>query len=165
MKNLFFCSFTAYLIDTYLHITSAFVLVFIFGIYLWFVLIAGPEFMKNREPFDVTALIRLYNVLQVIMCLMYITRGLQLGFSLKYLWKCEKFSNLPDLVRLEVNIGYWLFLTLRVFEFIETVFFVLRKKHNQASFLHIFHHIGSVLMTWLFIVSDAGKRDLTNKSA
>lgn len=115
--------------------------------------------MKNREPFNVVDLIRLYNVVQVIACSIYVVRAHQLGFTINYLFKCEKFEFFSDLVKLEIKIGYWLFLALRSFEFMETVFFVLRKKHNQASFLHIFHHIGSVLMTWLFIVSDAGKND------
>lgn len=28
------------------------------------------------------------------------------------------------------------------------VFFVLRKKQNQVSFLHVYHHTGMVLLTW-----------------
>lgn len=113
--------------------------------------------MKTRGPYNVTDLIRLYNIFQVIACTIYVTRAHSVGFSFQFLWKCEKFDWVSDLGRIEVKIGYWLFLLLRIFEFTETIFFVLRKKQKQASFLHIFHHIGSVLMTWLFIVSDAGK--------
>lgn len=127
------------------------------GLYLWFVLVAGPAWMKTRDPYDVIDLIRLYNIFQVIACSIYVSRAYQLGFTFKYLWKCERFEWFSDLVKLEVKIGYWLFLILRCIEFMETVFFVLRKKGKQASFLHIFHHIGSVLMTWLFIVSGAGE--------
>lgn len=130
---------------------------FICGVYLWFVLVAGPEFMSTRGPYNIKDLIRLYNIFQVFVCSFYVIRAHQLGFSLKYLWTCEKFESFSNLVRLEVKIGYWLFLALRTFEFMETVFFVLRKKQNQASFLHIFHHLGSVMMTWLFIVSNAGE--------
>lgn len=31
------------------------------------------------------------------------------------------------------------------------VFFVLRKKHNQITFLHVYHHIGMVAGMWLGI--------------
>ncbi|CRK87230.1 CLUMA_CG001034, isoform A [Clunio marinus] len=141
--------------DTYFHLVASIFLVVICGVYLWFVLVAGPAWMKNREPYNVIHLIRLYNLFQVFACTVYVTRAQQLGFSLKYIFKCEKFENFSDLVRIEVIIGYWLFLVLRTIEFLETVFFVLRKKQNQASFLHIFHHIGSVAMTWLFIISNA----------
>lgn len=144
------------LYDGYVHLVSSFILMFIFGGYLWIVLVVGPNWMKNREPYNVVDLIRLYNVFQVIACTFCVVRSHQLGFTFAFLWKCEKFENFSDLVKLEVKIGYWLFLILRIVEFVETFFFVLRKKQNQASFLHIFHHIGSVLMTWLFIVSEAG---------
>lgn len=136
---------------------SFFVLLIIFAVYLWFVLVAGPEFMAKRQPFNVTPLVRLYNVFQVIVCTIYVTRSYQLGFTFHYLFKCERFEFLDVQDRLEIKIGSWLFLSLRVFEFMETIFFVLRKKQKQASFLHIFHHIGSVMMTWLFIVWKAGE--------
>lgn len=154
---IYLLSFKAQLYDSYFHLVSSFVLMFIFGGYLWIVLVIGPAWMKNRGPYNVIDLIRLYNVFQVIACTFCVVRAHQLGFTLYYVWKCEKFENISDLVKLEVKIGYFLFLVLRIVEFVETFFFVLRKKQNQASFLHIFHHIGSVLMTWLFIVSDAGK--------
>lgn len=84
----------------------------------------------------------------------------QIGFTYNYLFKCERFEFLSAAAKQEVQLGCWLFLSLRLFEYVETIFFVLRKKQRQASFLHIFHHIGSVLMTWLFLASRAGK--LTN---
>lgn len=143
--------------DKYFHVASLLILLFIFAIYLWFVLSAGPKFMKNREPYNVTNLLRVYNIFQVIICSTYIIQAYRLGFTFKYIFKCERFEFLNDDTRLLIQLGSWLFLNLRVFELVETIFFVLRKKQNQASFLHIFHHIGSVMMTWLFIVSYAGK--------
>jgi hypothetical protein len=145
------------LYERYFHVVSLLVLLLIFGAYLWFVLAAGPKFMSKREPYNVTDLVRIYNIFQVIVCTTYVVQAYRLGFTFKYIFKCERFEFLSDDVMLEVQIGAWLFLNLRVFEFVETIFFVLRKKQNQASFLHIFHHIGSVLMTWLFIVSRAGE--------
>lgn len=140
----------------YLHIVVSFVLLFIFGIYLLIVTKLGPIFMKTRNPFNVTPLVRIYNIFQVFVCLIYVSRAYFIGFTFEFLWKCERFDGLNDHAKLEATVGFWLFLLLRIFEFTETFFFVLRKKQKQASFLHIFHHIGSVLMTWLFIVADAG---------
>ena len=144
---------------THFYIAVSIILLFIFGIYLWLVIVVLPKFMKFREPFNVTALIRIYDIFQIIVCSIYVTRAYRLGFTPKYLWSCEKFETIDYYGRIEVKVGYWLFLLLRIAEFLETIFFVLRKKQKQASFLHIFHHIGSVSMTWLFIVSDAGKVD------
>lgn len=43
---------------------------------------------------------------------------------------------------------YYNFL-LRIIEYIETVFFILRKKNKQASTLHIYHHITTVFLVYL----------------
>lgn len=155
-QSLSFLSLESELYQTYFHLVTGVFLLAVFGIYLWLVLVFGPEFMKNREPYNVTLLIRLYNAFQVFACSAFVIRAHQLGLSFKYLWQCERFLWLSDLNRLELRIGFWMFLLLRIVEFVETIFFVVRKKQKQASFLHIFHHIGSVLMAWLFIVSGAG---------
>ncbi|XP_077295700.1 very long chain fatty acid elongase 2-like [Arctopsyche grandis] len=33
---------------------------------------------------------------------------------------------------------------LKIYDFLDTIFFVLRKKYNQVTFLHMYHHIGMV---------------------
>lgn len=156
---LYFFSISVESYETYVHVFSLFILLIIFAFYLWFVLIAGPDFMSKREPYNVKHLLRLYNIFQVTVCSIFVLRAYELGFTFKYVFKCEKFDFLNIDERSEIKVGVWLFLMLRVFEFVETIFFILRKKQNQASFLHIFHHIGSVVMTWLFIVSRAGERN------
>ncbi|KOB79101.1 putative trithorax protein ash2, partial [Operophtera brumata] len=40
----------------------------------------------------------------------------------------------------------WWTVVLKLLELIETVFFVLRKKESQASFLHIYHHCSSLVI-------------------
>lgn len=143
--------------NNYLIWSSFVFLILLFGVYLWFVLLAGPKFMEKREPYNVTELIRFYNCFQVIVCTYFLAGGIYLGFTPNFIFKCQKFDFLTDEVKLKLLVGTWLFLGLRILEFSETIFFVLRKKQGQASFLHIFHHIGSVLMTWLFIAMHAGK--------
>lgn len=143
--------------DKYLVWSSLIILLIIFGIYLWLVLSFGPKFMAKREPYNVTEWIRSYNCFQVVICTYFIAGGIYCGLSPKYFFKCEHFGFMKDDAKFKIFVGSWLFLGLRIFEFIETIFFVLRKKTNQASFLHIFHHIGSVFMTWLFIAMHAGK--------
>lgn len=152
----YFSPFLVVIDDNTLVWDSLVVLLLISAIYLWFVLDFGPKFMSKRDPINVTSLLRAYNIFQVIVCTIYVTRAYQLGFTYNYLFKCERFEFLGAAANAEIQLGGWLFLSLRVFEFVETVFFVLRKKQNQASFLHIFHHIGSVFMTWLFLASRAG---------
>lgn len=50
----------------------------------------------------------------------------------------------------------WAFVILRIFELSETVFFVLRKKRQQITFLHIYHQVSSVLIFWSFLKYSGG---------
>ena len=38
---------------------------------------------------------------------------------------------------------------LKIFDLIETGIFTLRKKYRQVSFLHLYHHVSTVLIAWL----------------
>lgn len=40
-------------------------------------------------------------------------------------------------------------LYVRILEFAETIFFVLRKKQRQVSFLHVYHHLTVPLLLWV----------------
>lgn len=40
-------------------------------------------------------------------------------------------------------------LVLKTIDLIETGVFVLRKKFNQVSFLHVYHHISTILVTFM----------------
>lgn len=136
---------------------ASFILVVIFGIYLWWVFIVGPKFMKDRMPFNVTNMLRVYNIFQVFACSVFVIRCYQLGFDFRFIWRCESFDFLTQEERTELTIGTWMFLFLRMFEFVETVFFILRQKKNQVSFLHVYHHITVVMLMWVYITCDTGE--------
>lgn len=126
-------------------------------LYLWYIMSYGPRWMKDKQPYNITNLCRWYNVFQFIACGLFVVRSYQMGFTFHYLWKCESFDFLSNEVKEELVLGSWLFLGLRMIEFVETVFFILRKKRNQASFLHVYHHISTVILMWIFLTYDTGK--------
>ena len=113
--------------------------------------------MKDKEPFNVTNYLRVYNILQVFACTAFVTLSYAIGFDFRFLWKCESFDFFSDDKKFLVKIGTWFFLLLRIVEFLETIFFILRKKQSQASFLHIYHHISTVILMWVFISFDTGE--------
>lgn len=49
---------------------------------------------------------------------------------------------------------------LRILELSETVFFVLRKKQNQLTFLHVYHHVSSILIFWIFFKYSGGMMEV-----
>lgn len=120
--------------------------------YLYFVKVLGPRWMKNREPFQITNIVRFYNLIMVILnanfCLM-VLRQTYLPSGRYSLW-CQGITGYMD-ERLEAAYrnGYW-FAGLRYVEFLDTVFFVLRKKFNQISHLHVIHHTIVAMNCWFW---------------
>lgn len=93
--------------------------------------------MRFREPFELFTLIRLYNFSLVIINIILTWQSFSvLDYGLDLL-RCHphKFATIVDTARITD-----LYITTRVVEFLETFFFALRKKDNQISFLHVFHH-------------------------
>lgn len=51
----------------------------------------------------------------------------------------------------------WWVLLLKIVDFTETVMFVLRKKNKQISTLHVYHHVSSMILTWISVKYLAGE--------
>ena len=43
----------------------------------------------------------------------------------------------------------WLYYFSKIIEFFDTFFFILRKKNNQITVLHIYHHSTMVCLWWI----------------
>lgn len=125
--------------------------------YLWYIFFKGPKDMKDLPPYDITNVTRWYNIFQVVACSIFVVRSYQMGFDFRFLWRCESFDFLTEEQKAEFRLGTWFFLALRLIEFVETIFFIMRKKNSQASFLHIYHHISTAILMWIFIAFDTGE--------
>ncbi|GBP79564.1 Elongation of very long chain fatty acids protein 4 [Eumeta japonica] len=118
------------------------------GVYLMFVLKWGPEWMKNRPPLNMDKFLIVYNALQVLACGFIFIRSILEAWGWRYRWICEPVDfSTSEHALLVASYVYYYFL-LKVVDLLDTVFFVLRKKNNQISFLHVYHHTGMVLLTW-----------------
>ncbi|CAH1709081.1 unnamed protein product [Chironomus riparius] len=135
----------------------------VFAIYLWIVYKAGPKFMQNRKPYNLTCVTRLYNIYQIVACLCATVKAFEYGFSFKHLWKCfdePKYVGYLDENDMNINFYLWWFIVLRLSEFLETIFFILRKKFNQVSILHVYHHISVPFLLWIFMINSGGRMEL-----
>lgn len=54
----------------------------------------------------------------------------------------------------------WLYYMCKIIELLDTVFFVLRKKQNQISFLHLYHHTLMPFCGFIGVKYFAGKQQL-----
>ncbi|GIY39365.1 elongation of very long chain fatty acids protein AAEL008004 [Caerostris darwini] len=124
--------------------------------YLIFVKLVGPSLMRNRKPFDLRLIMTVYNFSQVVVSSWIFMNLGMLGWFTKYSWRCEPidFSYNKDAIRIaEVC---WVCFLLKFYEFLDTVFFVLRKKNSQITTLHVFHHALVPITVWIGIKYGAG---------
>lgn len=109
--------------------------------YLMFVKVIGPRLMQNRKPFELRMPMILYNFAMVILNgYLFWFFGVY-GWFGKYNIKCQPVdkTNSPDALGM-VHIG-WIFYFSKFIEFLDTIFFVLRKKDRQVTSLHVVHHM------------------------
>lgn len=109
--------------------------------------------MKNRKPYDLKTTIRVYNVCMVLLnfgfMVFYFKNTYLVG---NYNWFCTGIDFKPTEQSMAALSACWWYLHVRVAEFMDTIFFVLRKKTSQVSFLHVIHHcivvwVGSLGLT------------------
>ncbi|XP_041658524.1 elongation of very long chain fatty acids protein 1a [Cheilinus undulatus] len=117
-----------------LHMTS------ILLTYIFFSLYMGPRLMANRKPFGLKTAMIIYNLSMVLLNAYIVYEFMMSGWATTFTWRCDLIdtSNSPQALRM-IRVA-WLFYFSKYIELLDTVFFVLRKKQSQITFLHVFHH-------------------------
>ncbi|RWS23398.1 elongation of very long chain fatty acids protein-like isoform X2, partial [Leptotrombidium deliense] len=116
--------------------------------YLITVKIIGPKIMRNRKAFELRKAMIAYNTTMVITSLVMFIEMANLIEWGKYAFTCQKVdTSTADVPMRMCNIG-WYFLVTKFIEYIDTIFFVLRKKENQVTTLHIIHHASVPISVW-----------------
>lgn len=70
--------------------------------------------------------------------------------------KCE--INRTREQNLTLYSGAWFYFFSKIIDLLDTTFFVLRKKDNQVSFLHVYHHTITVLFSWGYLKYAPGEQ-------
>lgn len=64
-------------------------------VYLYIIYVAGPRFMKNRQPYSLKIFMQCYNVLQVVVNLWVMLNILMNGNPFAVLWKyCDSIDEM-----------------------------------------------------------------------
>ncbi|XP_071439678.1 very long chain fatty acid elongase 7-like [Hetaerina americana] len=126
-------------------------LVAVIIVYLLFVTRIGPKFMAKRPPYSLYGAIMVINIFQIVA---------NTWLSKQYwsiAWKdssivCrgvgERRKTQMELIGAATS---WFYFMLKIMDLLDTVIFVLRKKHTQLSFLHLYHHVGTLIVSWLAV--------------
>ncbi|XP_055527088.1 elongation of very long chain fatty acids protein 1-like [Wyeomyia smithii] len=115
------------------------------SLYLLLVLRLVPKWMEDRKPFQLRELSIIYDAFQICGSATSIYLFFKHGWRWDFFWECKG----PDFSNDEHSIGfaraaYFTYL-LKMTELIETVMYAMRKKNNQISFFHVYHHCYAVI--------------------
>ncbi|XP_004933775.2 elongation of very long chain fatty acids protein 4 isoform X1 [Bombyx mori] len=127
---------------------TIFGLAIVLSVYLALVVKILPSFMKQREPYKLKSLLLFYNCFQVAfsayLVFIYSRYILSYGVITK---RCPKGEDLQAVIK-----EIYPYFIAKHLDLLDTVFFVLRKKDNQVTFLHLYHHNTMVTWTWLHLM-------------
>jgi len=113
-----------------------------------FVVILGMQIMKHQKPFNLKPIIILHNAILVALsgyiCVETLHQALfvlDYGFTFNAVDYTSKGLPLAKV--------FWLFYFSKALEFFDTFIMVLRKKNDQITFLHIYHHALTFGVWWI----------------
>ncbi|XP_034946113.1 elongation of very long chain fatty acids protein AAEL008004-like isoform X2 [Chelonus insularis] len=127
---------------------SPFPTLFICLTYVYIVKVLGPKWMENRKPFQLKKVLIVYNLFQVLFSTWMFRESLLGGWWGHYSLRCQPvdYSDNPMAIRM-VHASWWYYFS-KFTEFFDTIFFVLRKKNNHVSTLHVIHHGCMPMSVW-----------------
>lgn len=117
--------------------------------YIAFVLL-GPRIMKNRKPFNLQWFLVIYNLGLVALSLyMFIEIFLSI-YDAGYDMICASYNrdSIKNPKELRVAKVLWWYFFSKAIELLDTVCMIARKKFEQVSFLHVFHHATMLNIWW-----------------
>ncbi|XP_011705292.1 PREDICTED: elongation of very long chain fatty acids protein 1-like isoform X2 [Wasmannia auropunctata] len=117
--------------------------------YLSFVLYFGPLYMNDRKPHALIKTMICYNISVSIGSAVIFYGVLTSGYTTHLSTGCEPFVISDDPMSLSMARWVWWLFIMKLIELVDTVIFVLRKKYNQISFLHVYHHAITAFSAWL----------------
>lgn len=127
-------------VESFFMMSSPYPSLFICISYIILVLYLLPKLMEGRPALEIKRLLIAYNFGMVLLSGYIFTEFGLSGWFGDYSFKCQPvdYSDSPQALRM-VNVCYCFYIS-KFIELFDTVFFILRKKDSQVTFLHVFHH-------------------------
>ncbi|XP_017056971.1 elongation of very long chain fatty acids protein [Drosophila ficusphila] len=117
--------------------------------YAYFSKSLGPRLMAKRKPMELRTVLVVYNAIQTIFSAWIFYEYLMSGWWGHYSFKCQPVDySTSGLAMRMVNICWWYYIS-KFTEFFDTLFFILRKKNEHVSTLHVIHHGCMPFSVWM----------------
>lgn len=127
----------------------------IFVLYLLLVK-QGPRWMEQYKPLHLQGWLVIYNLALVGLSVYMFEEFLVTAIKSSYSLQCQPVDYSDDPLALRMASVCWWYFFSKIIELLDTVFFILRKKNNQITFLHVYHHSTMLINWWLGVKFIAG---------
>ncbi|XP_014247359.1 elongation of very long chain fatty acids protein 7-like [Cimex lectularius] len=156
MHNYLFIELADKEISNYMLMGSPLPMMLIIGIYYYFIFYGGRKLMENHKPFKLNNIMAAFNIVQIIANMFLVVKIFPIMFNIyKNNMFCLSFENIPNSDKHQVlsQLRYWryFYVMLKLSDLFDTVFMVLKKNYHQITFLHVYHHVGMCIGTWLIV--------------
>jgi len=109
-------------------------------VYYYVMRIAGPRFMKDRPAYNIQNVMLVYNFVQTCLSFWIFQKAARFWLSGKYNWLCQPvdYSESQDGYD-ALDMTWWYFFS-KYIDYLDSIFFLMRKKFSHLSTLHVVHH-------------------------
>jgi len=148
-------------VDDWPMMSSIYPTLIICFLYVLFAEYLGPKFMENREPYNIKAAVMAYNIIQVGGSMWIFQGVLRNGWLAGYNHVCQDVDRNPS----PTSTGYiiatfiWWAYLFRFLDFMDTLFFVMRKKYENVNMLQVIHHWITPIYFWIMVRYVPGGND------
>ncbi|TRY79697.1 hypothetical protein TCAL_08329 [Tigriopus californicus] len=117
-------------------------------LYFYGVKFLGPRLMKDKKAWEIKNVLIGYNLVQVIFSGWILFEILMGGWAGAYSFRCEPLDRSDNAMALRMANAAWWYYFSKFTEFFDTFFFIVRKKTEHVSTLHVLHHGLMPLFAW-----------------
>lgn len=107
----------------------------------------GTIYMRNRPAYSLKNVLQLYNFFLTLLSFYMLVELISAVWSAGYRLQCQGLHEAGDADIRVAKVLWWYYFS-KLIEFLDTIFIVLRKKNNQISFLHVYHHASMFNIWW-----------------
>ncbi|XP_063532517.1 very long chain fatty acid elongase 7 [Cydia strobilella] len=116
--------------------------------YVFVVKVAGPKIMENRKPYELKQVLIWYNLFQVLFSIWLFQESIASGWFTTHSFRCQPVDYSRSPLAMRTASGCWWYYFSKFTEFFDTIFFVMRKKFDHVSKLHVIHHGIMPMSVW-----------------